>query len=62
MNLGITMTHCPYCGNNMTQSVYKWRILNLSSTIDNSSTYQVIEIYCASCHTTLSFIPVPAKN
>ena len=65
MDRDLTLTHCPYCGDPITQSSYKWRVTTLTGAGKIPGTFeplQVVEIYCGKCQTTLSITPVLPKN
>ena len=52
-------TKCPYCeGQQIVDSHYKYRFIDVDGPLYNSEKLRVVEIYCAVCHRTISVTPI----
>ena len=52
--LDTTTTCCPYCGG----TLYTCRVTELNGLSQYALKVKTLEIYCASCHRTLSITPI----
>ena len=62
--MGLNTTKCPYCNSIDSQEWQMITIPKLGAVSGNSNVNVInaIEIYCRSCHSTLSITPVLTKN